>query len=72
MAEPTTSTADQTRPPALPSTADAVPYVPVSWMAVGAASVAALFLLVLLVSGYSAYKSRRPMINASLRTIRNR
>ena len=65
MAEPTTSTAPgQPRPPALPSTADSVPYVPVSWMAVGAAVVAALFLIVLLVSGYSAYKSRRPMIGA--------
>ena len=65
MAEPTTTTTPaQPRPPALPSTADSVPYVPVSWMAVGAAVVAALFIIVVLVSGYSAYKSRRPMIGA--------
>src|SRR5258707_1143870 len=67
MADSTTPPAastDLSRSPALPSTADTVPYVPVSWMAVGAGAVAALFFIVLFVSGYSAYRSRRPMINA--------
>ncbi len=65
MAESIPSSAastDSSRAPALPSTADASPYVPVSWMAVGAALVASLFLLMLLFSGYSAYKSHKPLI----------
>lgn len=66
MAEPTSPPAGASRPPALPSTADAQPYVPVSWMAVAAAAVAALFVIVLLVSGYGAYRSKRPLIAPEL------
>lgn len=62
MAEPTTPPAGSSRPPALPSTADAQPYVPVSWMAVAAAAVAAVFVIVLIVAGYGAYRSKRPLI----------
>ena len=65
MADPTTPPAypaGETRPPALPSTADAQPYVPVSWPAVAAAAVAAVFVLVLLVLGWGAYRSKKPLI----------
>lgn len=48
--------------PALPSTADETPYVPVSWMAVGAALFAGLFVLIILLAGYSAFRERKPLI----------
>ena len=50
------------RPPALPSTADAVPYVPVSWLAVGAMGTAVLFVVVLLAAGYSARVEKKPLV----------
>lgn len=50
------------RPPALPSTADAVPYVPVSWLAVGAFGLAALFVAVLLVAGRAAQLEKKPLV----------
>ncbi|MDB5309552.1 MAG: hypothetical protein JWO38_3754 [Gemmataceae bacterium] len=66
MAEPTTPppapAAGSSRSPALPSTADAVPYVPVSWMAVSAMGTAALFVLILLVGGYGAWREKRPLL----------
>src|SRR5262249_18763730 len=65
MAEPSTPPAPPAKvapPPALPSTADTAPYVPVSWMAVAAAAVAILFVLVLIGSGYGAYRAKRPLI----------
>src|SRR5439155_15349109 len=46
---------DTTHPPALPSTADATPYAPISWMAVAAVGVAAVFVLILVVSGLDAW-----------------
>ena len=54
------------RIPALPSTADSVPYVPVSWMAVGAMGVSMLFLLLLLVLGNDARVQRRPLLMPEL------
>ncbi len=50
------------RAPALPAPVEREPYVPVSWMAVAAAAVAAAFLLALLFAGYSALTSRRPLV----------
>jgi hypothetical protein len=59
--------ADASPTPALPSTTDAAPYVPVSWMAVGGVIAAALFLLLLTVLGGSAaFKDRKPLIMPSL------
>jgi hypothetical protein len=52
--------------PALPSTADAVPYVPVSWFAVAAAACAGLFAVLLLVLGVVAFKERRPLVGFGL------
>lgn len=59
MAEPTQS-------PALPSTADAVPYVPISWTAVAAVVVAGLFALVLLVLGITAFTNKKPLLAEEL------
>src|SRR5438552_3382203 len=53
---------DTTRPPALPSTADATPYAPISWMAVAAVGVAAVFVLILVVSGLDAWWNKKPLI----------
>ena len=59
MAEPTQS-------PSLPSTADATPYVPVSWAAAAAAGVAAVFVFVLLLFGYFAYSNKKPLLMEEL------
>ncbi|QJW98322.1 hypothetical protein [Frigoriglobus tundricola] len=59
MAEPTQS-------PSLPSTADATPYVPVSWAAAAAAGVSVVFLLTLLVFGYFAYSNKKPLLMEEL------
>ena len=58
--------ADPSPAPALPSTADAVPYVPVSWMAVAAIGVACLFVGVLLALGVSAFLAKKPLIQPEL------
>jgi hypothetical protein len=63
MAESSSSTASA---PALPSTADQVPYVPVSWMAVGAAAVAGLLVVLLLFFGFYAFRWHRPMLETEL------
>lgn len=65
MTEPTTD-----RPPApvavsapvLPSTADAVPYVPVSWMAVAAGLAAGLLVLLMVVLGFVAFRAHKPLL----------
>jgi len=54
--------ADATPHPALPSTTDTVPYVPVSWMAVAASTVAGLFVVVLLTLGLSAFIAKKPLV----------
>jgi hypothetical protein len=54
--------AEPTSPPSLPSTADAAPYVPVSWMAVAAISVAAAFAVTLLALGLVAFTSKKPLL----------
>lgn len=54
--------ADATPPPVLPSTADTVPYVPVSWMAVAAATLSGLFVVVLLALGVSAFIGKKPLV----------
>ena len=59
MAEPTPA-------PALPSTADTIPYVPVSWMAVAAIAVASLFVGILLALGLSAFLAKKPLIQPEL------
>jgi hypothetical protein len=59
MAEPTPA-------PALPSTADAIPYVPVSWMAVAAITVASLFVAVLLALGVSAFLAKKPLLQPEI------
>ena len=59
---PSRPAAGATRTPALPSTADTVPYVPVSWLAVGAFGLAALYVLVVLAAGYGAWSERRPLL----------
>lgn len=69
MAEPTPTRAPaplSISPPALGSTADAVPYVPVSWLAVAAMSVAGLFALLLVVLGLVAFRSHRPLLEEEL------
>jgi hypothetical protein len=58
--------ADPTHTPTLPSTADAVPYVPVSWMAVGAVTVAGIFVLLLLALGGSAFLAKKPLLQPEL------
>ena len=59
MAEPTPA-------PALSSTADTIPYVPVSWMAVAAIAVASLFVGILLALGLSAFLAKKPLIQPEL------
>ncbi|MBX9625252.1 MAG: hypothetical protein K2X82_15705 [Gemmataceae bacterium] len=59
---PASPAAGATRSPALPSTADAAPYVPVSWLAVAAFLVAALFVLLLVAFGYSARADKKPLL----------
>ena len=59
MAEPTHS-------PSLPSTADAVPYVPVSWAAAAAATVAGVFFLALAAFGYFAFANKKPLLMEEL------
>jgi len=62
MAEPTTPPPAPAPGPALASTADAVAYVSVSWMAVAALAVTSLYVLILLVAGLVAYGERRPLL----------
>lgn len=57
---------DNSTAPALPSTADPTPYVPVSWMAVAAMLVSGLFAVVLLGLAISAFISKRPLIMMQL------
>jgi hypothetical protein len=59
MAEPTPA-------PALPSTADTVPYVPVSWMAVAAIGVSCVFVGILVALGVSAFLAKKPLIQPEL------
>lgn len=59
MAEPTPS-------PALPSTADAAPYVPVAWTAVAAVVAAGLFAALLLALGLTAFVNKKPLLAAEL------
>jgi hypothetical protein len=59
MAEPTPS-------PALPSTADPTPYVPVSWMAVAALTVAVVFATLLVILGGIAFTSKKPLLMGEL------
>ncbi|MDY3557004.1 hypothetical protein R5W24_006187 [Gemmata sp. JC717] len=54
--------AEPTQPPALPSTADTTPYVPIAWSAVAAAAVAGLFAVLLLVLGVSAFVNKKPLL----------
>jgi hypothetical protein len=49
-------------PPSLPATTDTQDYVPVSWMAVASALVAAVFALSLLFAAYTAFTTRRPLV----------
>jgi len=58
--------AEPTPVPVLPSTADPIPYVPVSWMAVAAISVASLFLGFLVAFGISAFLAKKPLIQPEL------
>ena len=58
--------AQSTSAPALASTADSIPYVPVSWMAVAAFTVASLFVAVLLALGVSAFLAKKPLIQDEL------
>lgn len=57
---------EPTRSPALPSTADAVPYVPVSWTAVAAVAAAGLFAALLLILGYFAFTNKKPLLMEEL------
>lgn len=63
MSEPSVSAAPA---PALPSTADEAPYVPVSWLAVSAAACAALLAGLLAIMGLLAFRSRRPLLEEEL------
>ncbi|MBM3980565.1 MAG: hypothetical protein FJ304_09810 [Planctomycetes bacterium] len=60
------STSQPTNAPSLPSTADAVPYVPVSWAAAAAAAVAFVFVLALLAFGYFAFVNKKPLLMEEL------
>lgn len=53
--------AEPTRSPALPSTSDAIPYVPVSWTAVAAVVTAGLFAALLFILGYFAFTNKKPL-----------
>lgn len=57
MAEPTPAPS-----PALPSTADATPYVPIAWSAVAAVGVAGLYAVLLLALGVSAFVNKKPLL----------
>ncbi len=57
MPEPTPAPA-----PALGSTADTTPYVSVSWVSVGAATAAGLFVVLLLAFGIVAFKEKKPLL----------
>lgn len=52
--------------PPLGSTADPVGYVPVSWMAVAAFTVTAVFVLVLAALAFTAWRSKSPLIAPQL------
>jgi hypothetical protein len=52
--------------PPLGSTADPVGYVPVSWMAVAAFSVTAVFVITLAVLAFTAWRSKSPLIAPQL------
>lgn len=65
MAEPT-ATPGTYSTPALPSTADQLPYVPVSWLAVGAASLAGLLALLLLILGILSFLAHKPLLEEEL------
>jgi hypothetical protein len=58
--------ADATPVPALASTADSTPYVPVSWMAVAAITVAGGFVIVLVLLGMSAFFAKKPLVQPEL------
>lgn len=58
--------AESTRSPALPSTADPQPYIPLSWPAVAAFGAAVVFLMVLLGLAIDAYWMRRPLLEPEL------
>jgi hypothetical protein len=58
--------AESTPSPALPSTADANPYVPVSWLAVAALTVAVLFAVLLLILGGIAFLGKKPLLMEEL------
>jgi hypothetical protein len=58
--------AETTRSPSLPSTADTTPYVPVSWAAAAAVTVAGAFLLTLLAFGYFAFSNKKPLLMEEL------
>lgn len=53
---------ETSRPPTLPSTADATPYAPVSWLAVAAMLATIMFAVLLLGAGYGAVKDKRPLL----------
>lgn len=58
-----TQMAERPQTPVLPSTADASPYVPVSWMAVSAVVVAGLFLVVLIGLGlWDYFVEKKPLL----------
>ena len=48
--------------PVLPSTADATPYVPISWMAVSAALVTAFYVILLIVLGIKSIGGKSPLL----------
>jgi hypothetical protein len=54
--------AESTNAPSLPSTADTTPYVPVSWMAVAALTVAASFAATLLALSVVAFTNKKPLL----------
>ncbi len=58
--------ADPTSAPTLPSTADTTPYVPVSWMAVGAVTIAGIYVILLLALGGSAFMAKKPLLQPEL------
>ena len=65
MAEPTISPGPLSSP-VLGSTADQIPYVPVSWLAVGAATVAGLLAVLLLFLGINSFRWHRPLLQEEL------
>jgi hypothetical protein len=64
MSEPTSSTSLPV--PALPSSADATPYVPVSWVAAAAALAAVVFIVTLGVFAGFAFVNKKPLIEPGL------